>query len=154
MKIRALGAATSSRRALEARQKYSLFANTTVAAKVQPMAVAFPLEVRHLGHSVGPFRSVRLNILVERDGRAADVALVKSSGFDPYDRAAVVAARNATYRPAIEPACGSTPEWIMRRLSVLSTIVRRATRPIATGTVLKTCSATRLCLAWRLSGVS
>jgi TonB family protein len=86
----------------EAREKYSLIAETTLTARVQKMDVRFPLEARGLDRSIGPFRTVKLNILVQRSGRAGDVAMVGSSGFDPYDRAAMAAARNATYLPAID----------------------------------------------------
>lgn len=74
----------------------------TTAAQVQRIDVRFPPEIRRIGRSVGPLRVAKLDILVRTDGKAGDVTLVTSSGFDPYDRAAVEAARSATYRPAME----------------------------------------------------
>jgi TonB family protein len=71
-------------------------------AKVERIDVQFPAEIRRIGRSVGPMRVVKLDILVQRDGKAGDVTLAMSSGFDPYDNAAVEAARNATYVPATE----------------------------------------------------
>ena len=77
-------------------------ANAVTPAKVERIDVRFPTEIRRIGRSVGPMRVVKLDILVQRDGKAGDVALVMSSGYDPYDNAAVEAARNATYVPATE----------------------------------------------------
>jgi protein TonB len=77
-------------------------ANTVIPAQVQRINVRFPAEIRRIGRSVGPMRVVKLNILVRQDGRAGDVRMVESSGFDPYDKAAVEAARNATYVPAMD----------------------------------------------------
>ena len=76
--------------------------DTMTAAQVQRIDVRFPAEIRRIGRSVGPLRVAKLDILVQMDGKAGDVKLVESSGFDPYDRAAVEAARLATYRPAME----------------------------------------------------
>ena len=86
----------------EARQKYSLAANMMLAPQVQSIDVRFPTEIRRIGRSVGPMRVVKLNILVQPDGKASDVKMVSSSGFDPYDGAAVEAARKATYLPAVD----------------------------------------------------
>jgi TonB family protein len=77
-------------------------ADTMTAAQVQHIDVRFPAEIRRIGRSVGPMRVAKLEILVQTDGKAGDVKLVTSSGFDPYDRAAVEAARIATYLPARE----------------------------------------------------
>ena len=77
-------------------------ADRMTAAQVQRIDVRFPAEIRRIGRSVGPLRVVKLDILVQADGKAGDVKLVTSSGFDLYDRAAVEAARIATYRPAVE----------------------------------------------------
>ena len=77
-------------------------ADTMTAAQVQHIDVRFPAEIRRIGRSVGPMRVAKLEILVQTDGKAGDVKLVTSSGFDPYDRAAVEAARLATYLPARE----------------------------------------------------
>ena len=77
-------------------------ADTMTAAQVQRIDVRFPAEIRRIGRSVGPLRVAKLDILVQTDGKAGDVRLVASSGFDPYDRAAVEAARLATYLPAME----------------------------------------------------
>ena len=77
-------------------------ADTMTAAQVQHIDVRFPAEIRRIGRSVGPMRVAKLEILVQTDGKARDVKLVTSSGFDPYDRAAVEAARLASYLPARE----------------------------------------------------
>jgi TonB family protein len=71
-------------------------------AQVQRIDVRFPPEIIRIGRSVGPLRVAKLDILVQKDGKAGDVKLVATSGFDPYDRAAVEAARGASYRPAME----------------------------------------------------
>ena len=76
--------------------------DTTTTAQVQRIDVRFPAEIRRIGRSVGPLRVAKLEILVQADGKAGDVRLAASSGFDPYDRAAVEAARLATYLPARE----------------------------------------------------
>jgi len=86
----------------EARQKYSLAANMTLPPHVQRIDVRFPIEARDIGRSLGPIRVAKLNILVQPDGRASGVTLAMSSGFDPYDQAAVAAARMATYLPAVD----------------------------------------------------
>jgi TonB family protein len=86
----------------EARQKYSLAANMTLPPQVQRIEVRFPIEARDIGRSLGPIRVAKLNILVQPDGRASDVTLAMSSGFDPYDQSAVAAARMATYLPAVD----------------------------------------------------
>jgi TonB family protein len=44
---------------------------------------------------------VKLDILVQRDGKAGDVDVADSSGFDPYDKAALAAVRGAIFLPAI-----------------------------------------------------
>jgi TonB family protein len=75
-------------------------ANTIVPAKVERIDVRFPAEIRRIGRSVGPMRVTKLDILVQQDGKAGDVTVAMSSGFDPYDKAAVEAAKNATYTPA------------------------------------------------------
>jgi TonB family protein len=77
-------------------------AGTMTAAQVQRIDVRFPAEIRRIGRSVGPLRVAKLEILVRTDGKAGDVRLAESSGFDPYDRAAVEAARLATYLPAMQ----------------------------------------------------
>ena len=77
-------------------------ADAMTAAQVQRIDVRFPAEIRRIGRSVGPLRVAKLEILVQTDGKAGDVRLAASSGFDPYDRAAVEAARLATYLPAME----------------------------------------------------
>ena len=86
----------------EARQKYSVAANMTLPPQVQRIDVRFPQEARDVGRTLGPIRVAKLNILVQPDGRASDVTLAMSSGFDPYDQAAVAAARMATYLPAVD----------------------------------------------------
>lgn len=111
----------------EARQKYSLAANMMLAPQVQSIDVRFPTEIRRIGRSVGPMRVVKLNILVQPDGKASDVKMVSSSGFDPYDGAAVEAAR----RPLIFPPWTMAWPW-----SCVSTTTSRsafcATAPQAT----------------------
>jgi TonB family protein len=64
--------------------------------------VQFPQEARDVGLSLGPIRVAKLNILVQPDGRAQNVTLAETSGFDPYDEAAVAAARSATYLPGVD----------------------------------------------------
>jgi TonB family protein len=86
----------------EARQKYSLAANMMLAPKVQHIDVRFPEEARDLGRSLGPIRVAKLNVLVQPDGKAQNVTVAESSGFDAYDQAAVAAARSATYLPAVD----------------------------------------------------
>lgn len=92
----------TSRFAPEARQKYSLAANMMLAPQVQTIDLRIPLEARRVGRTLGPLRVVKLNILVQQDGRARDVELVKTSGFDGYDREAMRAARSATYLPGLD----------------------------------------------------
>jgi TonB family protein len=72
-----------------------------IPAKVDRIDPQFPPSIQRLGRSVGPLRTVKLDITVLPDGRAGDVTVATSSGFDPYDKAAVDAARNATYTPAM-----------------------------------------------------
>ena len=86
----------------EARQKYSLAANMMLAPKVQRIDVQFPQEAEGLGLSLGAVRVAKLNILVQPDGRASDVTLAETSGYDPYDGAAIEAARKAAYLPAMD----------------------------------------------------
>ena len=86
----------------EARQKYSLLANMMLPPRVQRIEVRFPEEARDLGRSLGPIRVAKLNVLVQPDGRASEVTVATSSGFGPYDEAAVGAARMATYLPAVD----------------------------------------------------
>ena len=69
--------------------------------KVEHMDVAFPLDARRVGRSLGSMRTVKLDILVEADGKAGEVKVADSSGYDGYDRAARAAALKATYRPAM-----------------------------------------------------
>jgi len=92
----------TSRFAPEARQKYSLAANMMLAPQVQTIDLRIPLEARRVGRTLGPLRVVKLNILVQQDGKARDVELVETSGFDGYDREAMRAARSATYLPGLD----------------------------------------------------
>ena len=87
--------------AREARQKYSLMTPKIVPPEVEMMDVRFPLDARRIGRSLGPIRVAQLSIVVEPGGKASDVDMVKSSGFDRYDSAARQAAREATYLPAL-----------------------------------------------------
>jgi len=97
-----LGAFPTGKFASEARQKYSLIADAMLAPEVMDIDVRFPGDVRRIGRSVGPIRVVKLDILVQQDGKTNDVKVTKSSGFAPYDSAAVVAARAAIYLPAMD----------------------------------------------------
>jgi len=92
----------TSQFAPEARQKYSAASNMLLAPKVQHIDVQFPQEAEGLGLSLGPMRVAKLNIVVQQDGKASDVTLAETSGFDPYDGAAIEAARKATYLPAMD----------------------------------------------------
>jgi TonB family protein len=83
------------------RQKYSRIADTMQAPQVQKIEVAFPNQIRRYGRSVGPIRVVKLTIVVGKDGKARDVQIAQSSGFSLYDQAALSAAREATYLPAV-----------------------------------------------------
>ena len=85
----------------EARQKYSLAANMMLTPEVRTIDLRIPLDARRVGRTLGPLRAVKLNILVQQDGKARDVKLVKGSGYDGYDREAMRAARSATYLPGL-----------------------------------------------------
>jgi TonB family protein len=84
-----------------ARQKYSFAAKTTLPAGVKTINVRFPEEARGAAGDIGPRRVVKLSILVQPDGKAGDVSVAQTSGFDPYDGAAKEAARTAIYLPAL-----------------------------------------------------
>jgi TonB family protein len=88
--------------ATEARLKYRLAANTMQAPRVKTIDLRIPLEARRVGRTLGPLRVVRLNILVGQDGKARDVELVRTSGYDPYDREAMRAVQSATYLPGLD----------------------------------------------------
>ena len=88
--------------ASEARLKYSAAANVTLMPQVQAIEPRIPLEARRVGRTLGPLRVVRLNIVVQPDGKARDVEVVKTSGYDPYDNEAMRAARAATYLPGLD----------------------------------------------------
>jgi TonB family protein len=88
--------------AREARQKYSMLASTKLDPAVQTIDVDFPNQARRIGRSIGAMRVVTLTIQVQQDGKATDVDVAKSSGFDLYDKAAMSAARSATYLPAMD----------------------------------------------------
>ena len=92
----------AGRFAPEARQKYSLAANTMLAPQVQAIDPRIPLEARRVARTLGALRVVKLNILVQRDGKARDVQLVATSGYDLYDREAMRAAQSATYLPGLD----------------------------------------------------
>jgi TonB family protein len=87
--------------AREARQRYSLAANTMLPAEIQKIDVKFPNDARRIGRSLGALRVVTLDLLVRADGSVDDVDLAKSSGFDAYDKEAQSAARQATLLPAV-----------------------------------------------------
>ena len=80
----------------------SRVADMMQAPQVQKIDVVFPNEIRRYGRSVGPIRVAKLTIVVGTDGKARDVQIAQSSGFDGYDRAALSAARRATYLPAMD----------------------------------------------------
>jgi TonB family protein len=86
----------------EARQKYSLAANTMLAPQVQSIDLEIPLDARRVGRTLGPLRVVKLNIVVQPDGKARDVELAETSGYDGYDREAMRAARSAIYLPGLD----------------------------------------------------
>jgi TonB family protein len=86
----------------EARQKYSQAANSTLTPQVQSIELRIPLEARRVGRTLGPLRVVKLNILVQPDGKARDVELIRTSGYDPYDKEAMSAAQSATYLPGLD----------------------------------------------------
>jgi TonB family protein len=87
--------------AQEPKQKYRRIADTMSAAQLKKIEVVFPKEIRRYGRSVGPLRVAKLTIVVGTDGKARDVQIAQSSGFDPYDKAALSAAKEATYVPAM-----------------------------------------------------
>jgi TonB family protein len=87
--------------AAEARQKYSVAANMMLMPAVQDFEITFPNDARRIGRAIGAKRTVKLDILVRSDGKAGDVDVATSSGFDLYDKAAVAAAKDATYLPAL-----------------------------------------------------
>jgi len=77
-------------------------ANTMPTPQVQTIAPRIPLEARRVARTLGALRVVKLNILVQRDGKARDVQLVATSGYDLYDREAMRAAQSATYLPGLD----------------------------------------------------
>lgn len=87
--------------AREARHKYSLMTPEIVPPEVESIDVRFPPEARRVGRSLGALRVAQLSIVVQADGKARDVDVVKRSGFDRYDSAARQAALAATYLPAL-----------------------------------------------------
>ena len=93
---------SSGRFSKNVRQEYRRIADTMEAPQVQKIEVIFPNEIRRYGRAVGPLRVAKLSIVVGRDGKAREVQIVQSSGFDAYDRAALSAARKATYLPAMD----------------------------------------------------
>jgi TonB family protein len=86
----------------QARQKYSVMTNGMLPPEVKDIEVRFPLDARRVGRTVGPMRVVKLDIVVQPDGKARDVEVSKSSGYDRYDSAARQAAREATYLPGLD----------------------------------------------------
>jgi TonB family protein len=87
---------------LPAGAQESRIAGTMRSPQVQKINVVFPNEIRRYGRAVGPLRVAKLAIIVGKDGKARDVQIAQSSGFDLYDRAALSAARRATYLPAMD----------------------------------------------------
>lgn len=87
--------------ARDARREYSLTTSEVVPPEVESIDVRFPPEARRIGRSLGALRVAQLSIVVQADGKARDVDLVKRSGFDRYDSAARQAALAATYLPAV-----------------------------------------------------
>jgi TonB family protein len=88
--------------ARETSRRYNRVPDTRMPPRVQHIDVKFPTDVIRYGRSIGPFRVTTLDILVEPDGRAGDVRIAQSSGFDAYDSAALAGARDAIYRPALD----------------------------------------------------
>jgi TonB family protein len=88
--------------AAEARQKYSVMTGGMLPPEVKDIEIRFPLDARRVGRTLGPMRVVTLDIVVQPDGKAREVELSTSSGFDRYDSAARQAAREATYLPGLE----------------------------------------------------
>lgn len=128
--------------AAEARQKYSLAATARLPPQVQTIDLRIPLEARRVGRSIGPFRVAKLNILVQQDGKARDVELVKTSGYDTYDREAMRAARSATYLPGMDH--GMAVESRMEYDISFGLLCNRATGNVTCdgGRFPDTCSAT------------
>ena len=88
--------------AREARLKYSLLAGTSLPARIKDIEIRFPPGVRQLALSIGPNRTVGLDIVVRENGKAGQIRITKRSGFDPFDNAAFGAARRAVYLPAVD----------------------------------------------------
>lgn len=86
----------------EARQKYSLMTSGMLPPEVKDIEIRFPLDARRVGRTLGPMRVVKLDIVVQPDGKARDVEVSNSSGYDRYDSAARQAAREATYLPGLD----------------------------------------------------
>jgi TonB family protein len=126
----------------EARQKYSLAANMMLSPQVQTIDLSIPLDARRVGRTLGPLRVVKLNILVQPDGKARDVELVKTSGYDPYDKEAVRAAQSATYLPGLDH--GMAVESRMDYEVSFGLLCNRATGNVTcdNGRFPTTCSAT------------
>src|SRR5262245_18002072 len=66
----------------QARQKFSVMTNGMLPPEVKDIEVRFPLDARRVGRTVGPMRVVKLDIVVQPDGKARDVEVSKSSGYD------------------------------------------------------------------------
>jgi TonB family protein len=97
----ALAGALDLPAAAQAGGETATIADSMQSPQVQKIEVVFPNEIRRYGRSVGPIRVAKLTIVVGKDGKARDVQIAQSSGFSRYDQAALSAAREATYLPAI-----------------------------------------------------
>jgi len=85
-----------------ARQKYSLLSDALLPPKLQKLDLRYPSDWRRLWGAMGPKRIVKLDVLVQKDGKAGDIKITRRSGYDPLDSAAVSAARKAIYLPAVD----------------------------------------------------
>ncbi|MDQ5927397.1 MAG: periplasmic protein TonB, partial [Pseudomonadota bacterium] len=64
----------------------------------RPPAPVYPRRSQRLGEA----GEVWLKVLISADGRAAQVLVVRSSGFDALDHAAVAAMKAAIFKPYAE----------------------------------------------------
>jgi TonB family protein len=129
--------------AQQARQKYSQTTNGMLAPEVKEIEVRFPLDARRVGRTLGAMRVVTLDIVVQPDGKAREVEVSKSSGYDRYDSAARQAAREAVYLPGLDR--GTAVESRMEYEVSFGLLCNRAagTRPDCDGGRFPTeCSAT------------
>jgi protein TonB len=77
--------------------------NISVTRRVDPVYPPSEIRLEHEG-------VVRLRILVDERGRAREVQVAKSSGFDRLDDSAVTAVRRWQFKPATR-AAGAVAAW-------------------------------------------